>query len=294
MAHLGRKVWTGIGLFSVTAMTLAGICSRTVAAETPTGIVTVVTEPSKRSQMSFPVMGVIKQVVVKEGEIVKKGQPLMVQDLDIERAELERLKGEADSTARVDYYQADLDLKKKIYDRKHNAEGGAFSNSEIEEAQADVVKGERQIDVAKLDHKGDIIKSQQQQLKVDKMTLRSEMDGVVESIKSWEGELATPEKDKPVVIVVRNDPCYVVINLLRTYQVARLRLGQSLEVKYPEDQEWQQAKIIFIDPVADARSDTQTIKLELPNPQNKATGLPIQVKLPPDVAAAGNDRTASR
>src|SRR5690349_1530778 len=97
-----------------------------MAGNSSTGIITAVTEPSKRSQMNFPSMGIIKEVPVKEGQVVKKGDVLMIQDPDIEQAELERLKSEADSTARIAYYQAALDLKKKVYNRKSKAEGGVY------------------------------------------------------------------------------------------------------------------------------------------------------------------------
>ena len=47
------------------------------------------TEPNREYQISFPTMGVIKEVRVKEGEPVKKDQVLMVQDATEEVAELE-------------------------------------------------------------------------------------------------------------------------------------------------------------------------------------------------------------
>jgi multidrug efflux pump subunit AcrA (membrane-fusion protein) len=272
---------------------------RAVAQQQPgtnTGVITAVTEPSKRSQMNFPAMGIIKEVKVKEGEVVKKGAPLMLQDTDVEQAELDRLKEEGESTARLDFAKADFDQKKAVYERKAKGDAGVFSANEIEEAKLDMVQRDKQIDVVTLDHKGDQIKAQQQQLKVNKMQLFAEFDGAIEAIKAWEGELATPEKDKPVIIVVKNDPAYVVIRELTTRQVARLSLGQSLEVKYPEEDKWQPAKIIYIAPVADATSDTQVVKLELPNPQNRATGLPVQVKLPQQLVSDGgaDKTTASR
>jgi multidrug resistance efflux pump len=126
------------------------------------------------------------------------------------------------------------------------------------------------------------------------MHLRSPIDGVVQEIKTWEGVMASPDPEKPSITVVRNDPCYVVVPLLKTWQVARLSLGQPMDVKYPDDSDWQQAKIVYISPVAKAESDTQLIKLELSNPQNKATGLPIQVKLPANIVDNGMDKTALR
>jgi multidrug resistance efflux pump len=252
------------------------------------------TEPSKILAMNFYGPGVIKSVAVKEGDVVKAGQVLMVQDDDIETEELARLKIQADSTARLEYAQADLAVKEKVYERKSKAEGGVFSQEEIEEAQLDQVHSAKQIDVVKLDDSDNLSKQKQQELKVDKMHLRSPIDGVVVEIKTWEGVMASPDPEKPVITVVRNNPCYVVVPLLKTWQVAQLSLGQSMPVKYISDNDWQDAKIVYISPVAKAESDTQLIKLELANPQNKATGLPIQVKLPPNIVDNSLDKTALR
>jgi multidrug resistance efflux pump len=252
------------------------------------------TEPSKILAMNFYGPGVIKSVAVKEGDVVKAGQVLMVQDDDIETEELARLKIQADSTARLEYAQADLAVKEKVYERKSKAEGGVFSQEEIEEAQLDQVHSAKQIDVVKLDDSDNLSKQKQQELKVDKMHLRSPIDGVVVEIKTWEGVMASPDPEKPVITVVRNNPCYVVVPLLKTWQVAQLSLGQSMQVKYISDNDWQDAKIVYISPVAKAESDTQLIKLELANPQNKATGLPIQVKLPPNIVDNSLDKTALR
>jgi multidrug efflux pump subunit AcrA (membrane-fusion protein) len=257
-------------------------------------IIVAHTEPSKLLSMNFPSPGLIKSVAVKEGDIVKAGQVLMSQDDDIEKEELARLKLQADSSARLEYAQADLDVKTKVYERKSKAEGGVFSQEEIEEAQLDQVHSAKQIDVVKLDDSDNLSKESQQNLKVEKMHLRSPIDGVVQEIKTWEGVMAAPDPEKPSITVVRNNPCYVVVPLLKTWQVAQLSLGQSMPVKYPSDSDWQQAKIIYISPVAKAESDTELIKLELANPKNKATGLPIQVKLPANIVDNSLDKTALR
>ncbi|HEY7089261.1 MAG TPA: hypothetical protein VH518_14285, partial [Tepidisphaeraceae bacterium] len=80
-------------------------------------------------------------------------------------------------------------------------------------------------------------------------------------------------------------------------QVARVAVGETMEVRYPGEKDWQQAKVIFIDPVTFSGSDLQLVRLELPNPQNRATGVSIEVKLPPKLAelmpASNVGRTAA-
>jgi RND family efflux transporter MFP subunit len=247
-------------------------------------IIDAVTAPSDEAKLVFNYPGIVKTIAVQKGDAVTAGQVLMTQDDDIERVELERLKAEADSNARVEFYYADLDVKQKVYDRKSKAGAGAFALSEIEEAAADVTKGKKQIDVAMLDHAGDKAKASQQELKIQKMQLRSPIDGIVQDVALHVGEYAQPDRgDKYAVYVVKNDPCFVEVRLLKIWQVARLKVGQTLDVKYPDESEWHPAKLRAIEPMAQVGTDRQSVRLEMPNAEHRATGVPIQVKLPAEL-----------
>jgi RND family efflux transporter MFP subunit len=281
----GRKVIAGLILSAAIATGLF----RNVQAQipmpgaTPTDILEtgVFTEPSQRVQLQFREMGLVRKVHVKEGDVVKAGQLLMELDDDIDQAEFERLKNEADSDARIKFYQFDLDVKRSELTRKSKANtGGAYADAEIEQAKADVDKASEQIKVETLNHEGDKIKARQQKSKLDKMKLYADFDGRVKTIASWPGELASVDKDKPAIILVKNDPCYVVINILDSEQVAKIKMDEVFQVRYPGEQQWREAKVVFIDPVAAQDAHTQQVKLELPNPENRSTGLRIQVKLP--------------
>lgn len=254
-------------------------------------VINAYTQPSKRLELAFNGLGVIQEVMVKEGDAVKVGQPLIAQDQEIEALELERLKSEADSKARVEAAEADLNVKKKVFERKSKAGPGVYNLAEIEEAELDVTFRDKQLLIAMLENSQNKIKARQQQAKLDRMKLTSKIDGLVEKIEVWEGEMSDPSK--AAIIVVKNDPMYVLLKDLNTRQVSRLSVGEVLEVKYPDEPTWQKAKIIFISPVADAASDRQFVRLEMPNQDNRATGLPIQVKLPPRLQEAqASDKTA--
>lgn len=263
------------------------------AAESPAAIVEAVTLPSDQGQLSFNFPGIVRDVLVKEGDTVAAGQPLMVLDDEIEQRELEKLQLEASSTARLDAAKADLAVKEKVYQRKKAAEGG-FTQAEIEEAELDVIFRQNQVKVVEIDRQSNQIEAKKQAARVERMTLRSPIDGIVQKIGLRRGEFAELQKDKPAVVVVKNDPCWVEIRLLKSWQASRLRMGQTLEVRYPDEPQWRLARVIFIDPVANAASNTQLVRLELPNPQNKATGLPIQVKLPDELIDRQMDSAAFR
>jgi len=115
------------------------------------------------------------------------------------------------------------------------------------------------------------------------MQLASPTDGIVEKVVQTEGEMA--DINKPSIIIVKNDPLYIDVKTLPTSIVQKLQKGQSLDVKYPGG-EWQPATINFVSPVADARSGTQAIRLEMANPEGRSTGLEVDVKIPSAVAAS--------
>jgi hypothetical protein len=91
-------------------------------------------------------------------------------------------------------------------------------------------------------------------------------------------------------VVVKNDPLYVEVRELRTSQVAQLKLGQKLQVRYEDDadkpENWQEAEIFYFDPVADTSVDARLFKLRLANPTGRPAGLRMVVRLPDNLASA--------
>jgi hypothetical protein len=267
----------------------------------PQGIERASTAPSKRLELNFNNIGIVDKVLVKDGQVIKEGDVLMVQDTEIDQHELERLKVEAESKARLRYAEIDRDYKIKDLERKENAgkaSGGqaVYSTNEIEAAQLDVERAKAQIDVVNEEMKVSAIRVKQQESKLKDMSLRSRVNGVVETIHVREGELSSLDTDKPAIVVVQNDPLHVIVTGLKTGQVSKLEMGEAMDVRYFDEQEWQKATLIFKTPYADASADQQTVWLELPNPKGRDAGLPIQVKLPekllinPAVAGGGDQR----
>jgi len=260
-----------------------------VRAQTPApATITANTEPSERHKLSFSASGIIIEEPVKEGDIVKQGQVLLAQDDFLEQKELEKAQLEANSNAKVEAAQADYNAKKHIYERKKETyEKGGANLQEVEDAELDMILREKQIKVAQEDVDEAKIKAEQEAKKVKDMKLTSPVDGVVEKMVLHVGEMADPQSPEKACWVVKNDPLSIKILSLSTAQVAHLHLHDKLMVKYPDETDWHEADVTERSPVADASSDTQMIKLSLPNPSNRDAGLPIQIQLPPEVAQAG-------
>jgi multidrug efflux pump subunit AcrA (membrane-fusion protein) len=262
-------------------------------AQTRANEVAGVTRPSKESRLSFSTQGVVAQAPVKEGERVKAGQVILVQDDVIDKQELERLELTANSKARVEAAEADLAVKQATLKRKTqaNRDGiSAFNEAEIEEAQNDVTLREKQLQVAREDQQEAKIKAEQQRHKVEKLSLTSPIDGIVERIIANVGEWADPQNKEGAAYVVQNDPLYLEVRELKSSQVAQLKLGQKLQVRYQDDpdkpENWQEAEIFYFAAVADAQADTRLVKLRLSNPTGRPAGLWMIVRLPDNIANA--------
>jgi hypothetical protein len=88
---------------------------------------------------------------------------------------------------------------------------------------------------------------------------------------------------KTGVHVVRNDPLWVEVNV-PTGRAKALKVGQSLEARYADEEQWRAGKIIYIAPYANAGAATRQVRLELPNPEKREAGWQMFVRLPDNVA----------
>ena len=93
------------------------------------------------------------------------------------------------------------------------------------------------------------------------------------------------DPQKPVMTVVQNDPLWVEFYLPTTESV-KLNVGQKMEVKYVNSDQWLPATVIYRAPVAEASAGMQKLRLELKNPNHIDAGLQVQVKLPPELGTA--------
>src|SRR5688572_22373012 len=100
-------------------------------------------EPSQRSKLAAQVPGIVKEILVKRGDEVKAGQPVIQQDDRLAVNQLEILEKEANSTIRVDAAKADLDQKqvelKRLRGIYSDPSAPANSNIELERAELEVV-----------------------------------------------------------------------------------------------------------------------------------------------------------
>ena len=254
------------------------------------------TKPSEERAFNFSAPGLVMKVNVKEGEPVKSGQVLAEQDTSVETANKATYEIEANSAVEEEFAKADLDLKKVELARKEDLfkkKNATFL--EVEEARINVKRAEAQLKLATQKRETARAQAAVEQAKIDLKRIISPIDGMIQKLDTHAGEIAVSsgaEREKPAIRVVKNDPLWIDVNF-SAEQAAKLKPGQKLQVRYVSEQEkWNTAEVLFLNPVVQKGSQTRNVRLVMPNPDDRPAGLEVTVKLPDAISAAGREPQA--
>ena len=192
-------------------------------------------EPNQVIDVSSPVEGVVSEVYVDRGDRVRKGQPLLKLNSDLEEAERDLAR------TRVGFGQRTI--------ARNNELGDLLSDHEVDEMQTDLKLAE--------------VELREAETRIEMKILRSPIDGIVTERMRDAGEFVTAE---PVFTIVSIDPLYVevIVPVAHLYQIST---GDVARVDPEEPVEGSfDAEVIYADPVVDPASGTFRVRLVLPNP----------------------------
>lgn len=245
------------------------------------------TLPSEERELGFPQPGLISEVKVKDGQQIRTGDVLAIQDDAVEKAALAREEYLLNSNVQLRAAEANKNLAAVELKRQEQMfKQKATSPTELEKAKVELVVARLKIELANEETEAKRLDVAKIKAQMNRMKIVSPFDGEVRKVEAGVGEVADPQK--PSILIVKNDPLKVQTKL-PTAVTNAMKLGQALQVRYPEEKEWRDAEIIYFDPVADASSGTQLIQLKLPNPEGRRAGMEMVVKLPDNLAAAARD-----
>jgi RND family efflux transporter MFP subunit len=246
------------------------------------------TKPSFEVDLDFSAPGLITEVSVKEGDAVQKDQVLARQDVSVESANKAMYEIEAKSRVEEDYAQKDFELKSVKLKRTEELFKQKNANYlEVEEARLEKERADASVKLAKQKRQVAEAQAATEQAKIDLKQIKAPFDGVISKLDTHVGEVATNQADKPAFKVVRNDPLWVDAHL-PAVAAARLKKGQSLQVRYVAEDKWMPAEVLYLSPVVRPGSQTRMVRLQLPNPEERPSGLEVYVKLPDGQVAAGD------
>ena len=199
------------------------------------------TEPYKTITVSAAEAGVIKELPVEEGTVVKQGQILARLDVAQLDAELE-----------IATIQAQLQ-RTKVERLDELARSQRAAKEELERSRADLKI--REAEIRKI------------QAAIETRTMRSPVNGVVTEIKRQPSE-AVSLGNPHVLTVVQIDRLNVNL-FLPPFRAEKLKLGGSATLLLGEKTERVPAIVEFISPVTDAASGTVRVKFVMENTEGK-------------------------
>jgi RND family efflux transporter MFP subunit len=227
---------------------------------------TCLMEPKVVVKLGTPVPGLLGEVMVDRGSIVKKGDVVARLDSGVEVASVALAKARAANDSTVLSSRAKLEFQKRKSDRAvqlRRNENIAISTAEEAETAAKVAEGElreaqvnlqlAQLDLARAD---EVLKQR---------TIRSPIDGVVVERTLGPGEYVFDQAH--LLTIAQIDPLNVEV-FVPLSEFGKVRPGIPAEV-YPEDPIGGKyvALVTVVDQVFDAASGTIGVRLELPNPE---------------------------
>lgn len=223
-------------------------------------------EARQEVEIRSPVEGLIEAIGVDRGDLVRKGQVLVVLESGPERATLDIAKSRAAMTGPVEAAQARVEYSKTKEKRQEELFQQNFvSSSALDEARTERKLAESELRVAAENQKLAELEVARAEELLAMRTIRSPFAGVVVERMADPGEFATTNLREPILKLAETDPLHVEVVLPATL-FGKIRKGDRGQI-VPETGPAQiDGRVVVVDRVIDAASGTFGVRLEVRNP----------------------------
>ena len=227
-------------------------------------------KPEMYINVSSPVDGVLEAVLVNKSDSVEKGQELAKLQSSVEAANVEIAHQEAqmDNLIHAKQLRYQYALRKK--ERIGNLfKGKVSSTQDYDEAVTEVELAKTELLQTKLDKKKNELKLEMAKAQLEQRTIRSPIKGIVVERYLMPGESVD---NQPILQLAKIDPLLVEV-LAPAELFDKVTRGMAVEVTpdFPANSHYK-ATVNVIDRIIDAASGSFTIRLALPNPDDKLIG----------------------
>jgi RND family efflux transporter MFP subunit len=219
--------------------------------------------PEKYIELSSPVDTTLKQMLVKIGDKITKGQPLVQLENSVEIAKLELAQQQAKSWSEVENRRVQLEYAKRnlkrVQDLYNKNSVSLFekdkANTEFELAKIELIKAKENRKLAQLNlHKAEV--------ELALRTLKSPIDGIVVDSYTHAGESVI---DRTIMKLAQIDPLRVEVIAPAQY-FGLIHSGMNVDV-FPEQpvNKSFKARVSVVDQLIDPASGSFTVRMILPN-----------------------------
>ncbi len=284
-----RHLFTLAIVFSILATTIAA--DSTTDPEGAGGLTEAVTAPKEDRELSFTVPGggKVEEVLVKEGDIVKKGQVLMKLEAKEQEARIKQLEHQLINSGKtIEAARKTSELAGLEADRYKTAfEKNAGSRFEYDRAKLQHELKAIEVELEEENKKQVELEIDRNKASLETYNLRAPIDGRIEMMTVSEGESVQPLR--PIVRLVDTNPLEVKADV-DTHYALRLKKGDKAWITstLPGFTKPMEGTVTFTASVASVASETLRITIEVPNAIDLKAGLTVKVTFddPSQVASA--------
>ena len=253
-----------------------------------------VIEPQQTVKLSSAVAGVIREVTVDRGDLVKRGQVVARLEAGVEEANLALAQAKATNEAAIKSAEAKLEFLQRKHERTEELVTKKVATAAtFEENLANAKMAEQDLRIAELNAQVAQLEVNQSRAVVEQRVLRAPFDGVVTEVLLHPGEYRNDQS--PIVTLAQVDPLRVEVFVpTRFYNQIRNESLAEIEPEAPIGGTFA-ATVTVVDRVLDAASGTFGVRLKMPNPEHLLpAGLRCKVRFPVTTAQAAETVGQSR
>jgi RND family efflux transporter MFP subunit len=226
------------------------------------------TEPLRTINIAAEESGIIDSVLVREGERVTTGQPLVRLNSDVHLKLLAIAEQNMNATGRLNAAQAELSLRRERFSKLESLRiEGHAREEEVRRAEGDMAVAESNVRAVQEELLTRKLEHDKLKIQYERRTIHSTFSGVVTTLHKQPGEFVAPNKPELLVLVELD---FLLANFtMLTTQAQTLQVGNKLPVSFPTSSATASGIVEFIAPVTDAESGTVRVKVRIPNPDNR-------------------------
>jgi RND family efflux transporter MFP subunit len=214
------------------------------------------------------VPGKVVQILFNEGDMVKKGTPLIVLDSQDMNDQLKTAQAQlAAVQATLPKAEANVQISQRNYNNaKALYEAGAVSANDLSDAETGLKVA--QADLAALQANISAAQSGIDRLQhnMANLVIKAPMDGVVEDKNVAIGQYAGP--GAPLAMIKDTSTIQAVIKIAQEDAI-KIQAGQKAQVRVSGDTQVYEGTVSYVSTAASMASRTFTAKVEVPNPDNR-------------------------
>ncbi|MEM9159493.1 MAG: efflux RND transporter periplasmic adaptor subunit [Verrucomicrobiota bacterium] len=242
--------------------------------------VTGLIEPNWEATLAPTILGRVEEVLVKEGQRVDAGAPLIFLERTVEQLEEERRRVVADSMVEIEISKAKLEVLKSEFEGTQRLfdGSGSVSKEELDRARLDFRLAEAELAQLKERKKIEILDWNLAKEQVTRREIRAPQKGIVVEVLPEVGEVY--EARQPLVRIVDAATVRLVLDI-DALQTGGIEEGSAalVEVRLPEGEVVAEGKVDFVSPVVDRASGLRRVRILIDNEEGSILpGLPALVK----------------